>query len=122
MCLLCHLSSQAQVSWCSPKGDEFQEFLKSTTIVPITGINSVDSTLREVLNEKWQVTKLKFVPIQDMLSYSVGKNVESNLLSILNIVTVSSLWSKRTSLTVFLPIEDPKDLGLNNLIASVPLR
>lgn len=117
--IICLLVSEldAQYSYTSYKNYWFKKFLTTETLVPITGIQSVDNKIRETLSEHWTYTELRYVPVDDLDDYKETDNV-----SIINLFSynINNAFGN-TSLCLYIPT-NIDETRLTNVIASVPIK
>jgi len=106
----------SQYTFTSYKHSYFEKFLSSETLVPITGIQNIDSIIKETLDRDWKFTKLKFVPINEIEQFSKNGNV-----SIINLLPIQFGNFGNSSLCLYVP-GNFNITRMTNVISSVPIK
>lgn len=105
-----------QYSFTGHKHSTHEQFLNSTTIVPLTGDKEFDEILQTTLNERWKFTPLKFLTKEELKDFNFTE--EHSILSFLPLSYGYYLHSSNFALYLAVP---PKYKSNASYIALVPL-
>lgn len=117
--IICSVVSKgySQYTFTSYKHKYFTQFFSTETLIPITGIESIDNKVKEKLAREWAFTKLRFVPLNEIYRYTESDNV-----SIIDLFSfdVNAAYGN-TSLCLYIPAK-LNDTRMTNVIAASPIK